>query len=279
MNGKPITIGNVEVQPLLDTNLLMNPLGFFGSNGEAFLREYAHLANERGLMSVSITCYLLRSAGKTILIDTGLGPRRRPGFPVGHLDDALAEAGVAPSEIETIIHTHLHIDHVGWNFVPDENGNERAFFPNARHLIQQTEWDYWMVPERMAQPDQPQLAECVEPLRNSGRVDFMDGEKAIDENLVFVSTPGHTPGHVAVGIQSAGETAVIIGDASHHPMQLDHPDWSPTADWDPVMAAGTRERLFEAALADQRTWIAGHWQHPGYGRIVRLDGERVFRAL
>lgn len=279
MNGKPITIGNVAIQPLLDTNLLMNPLGFFGANGTRFLEEYAHLADQRGLMGVSITCYLVRSAGKNILIDTGLGPRRRPNFPVGHLDDALREAGVDPGEIDTIVHTHLHIDHVGWNVVPGENGEERVFFPNARYLIQRAEWDYWMVPERMALPDQPQLKECVEPLRNSGRIDFIEGERAIDENLVFVPTPGHTPGHVAIGIQSAGEKAIVIGDASHHPVQLDHPDWSPTADWDGTLSARTREQLFEQAANDGRTWIAGHWQHPGYGRIVRLDGKRVFQAL
>ncbi|OAI41094.1 hypothetical protein AYO38_04545 [bacterium SCGC AG-212-C10] len=280
MSASAITIGNVSILPLLDCNLLMNPLGFFGSNGQQFLDDYSHLANERGLMNVSITTYLVRSAGKNILIDTGLGPRRRAGFPLGHLDDALKQANVAPEEIDTIIHTHLHIDHVGWNFVPnDEGGGSRRFFPNARYLVQQAEWDYWVQPEHVENPGQPQLRECVAPLADTGKLDLVSGEQAIDENLVFISTPGHTPGHVAIGIVSSGERAVVIGDASHHPVQLEHPDWSPTADWDPVMSARTRERLFDDAANDGRTWIAGHWEHPGLGRIVRLDGKRVFQAL
>jgi glyoxylase-like metal-dependent hydrolase (beta-lactamase superfamily II) len=117
------------------------------------------------------------------------------------------------------------------------------------------------------------------PLKDSGRLDFAYAEEAIDENLTFVSSPGHTPGHVCIGIYSAGERAVIIGDASHHPVQLDHPDWSPAFDADPTVSSKTRDRLFDEAAADGRTWIAGHWPFPGIGRIVRLEGRRVFRAL
>jgi hypothetical protein len=83
----------------------------------------------------------------------------------------------------------------------------------------------------------------------------------------------------AIGIASQGERAVIIGDASHHPVQLEHPDWSPAFDTDPVLSAQSRDRLFDDCVADGRTWIAGHWQHPGFGRIVGLEGKRVFQAL
>jgi glyoxylase-like metal-dependent hydrolase (beta-lactamase superfamily II) len=276
---QPVTIGNVEILPVLDTAALMNPRVFLPAVGEQVIAEYPHLLDERQLLAISITTYLLRSDGRTYLVDTGVGPRRRAGLPRGHLNEALAEAGVDPAEVETIIHTHLHVDHVGWNTVDDDQGESRLFFPQASYLVQQVEWDHWMQPRFVDDPENAHLRECVRPLEGTGRIRFMKGEEAIDQNLTFISTPGHTPGHVAIGIYSAGERAILIGDASHHPFQLDHPDWSPGADTDPVQSATTRDRLFDAAAADGRTWIAGHWPFPGVGRIIRLNGRRVFQAL
>lgn len=274
-----VKIGNVEILPLQDTSILMNPRNFIPEHGEEFISQYAHLADERGLMPMSITCYLIRSAGTTTIVDTGLGGRRRQGFPQGRLDQALKEAGVDPSEIDRVVNTHLHIDHTGWNTIDREDGTREFFFPKARWLVQRVEWDYWTQPRFVDDPAHPHLAETVIPLKDSGRLDFAYAEQAIDENLTFVSSPGHTPGHVCIGIASAGERAVIIGDASHHPVQLDHPDWSPAFDADPTVSAKTRDRLFNEAADDGRTWIAGHWPFPGIGHIVRLEGKRVFKAL
>lgn len=273
-----VTIGSVEVTPLLDTGLLMNPHMFLPKHADQFLAEFPQLADERGLMPMAITCYLVRSAGKNILIDSGIGSRRKPGFPLGHLDEAIANAGLTPADIDIVLNTHMHIDHVGWNTV-DKDGEREIFFPNAQFWFQQQEWDYWMQPERMAEPGNVHLVDCCEPLKDTGRITFADGEKAIDEHLTYVPTPGHTPGHVAIGIMSQGERAVVVGDASHHPVQLVHPDWSPSADYDPVQSANTRDRLFDWAIEEGRTWLAGHWQHPGIGRLVRLEGVRTFRAL
>lgn len=274
-----VSIGNVQVTALHDTPLLMNPEYFFPAVAADMRREFPDLTDARGLFSVSITTYLLRSNGRNILIDSGLGGRRRPRFPMGHLPDSLASAGVDPADIDLVVHTHLHIDHVGWNTVEDEAGQVSIYFPRAEFVIQQLEWDYWMTPERIAAEGNEHLGQCVVPVRDAGRVRLVDGSEPLDSNLTFVATPGHTPGHVAIGIYSAGERAVIIGDASHHPVQLVHPEWSPSADTDPVQSARTREQLFEEAANDGRTWIAGHWPFPGVGRIVRLEGRRVFQAL
>ena len=274
-----VTIGNVRVTALLDTGLLMDPHQFLPKYADQLLAEYAEVANERGLMPMSVTCYLVRSEGKNLLVDTGLGNRRRPGFPMGHLDDALAAAGLTPGDIDVVLNTHLHIDHVGWNTVDKEDGTREVFFPNARFVFQQAEWDFWMTPEQLAQPANAHLVECVEPLRDSGRITFFDGEQALDTNISFISTPGHTPGHVSIGIMSGGERAVVVGDASHHPAQLIHPDWSPAFDTDPLLSAKTRDALFDRAIAEDRTWLAGHWDYPGIGKLVRLEGKRVFQAL
>lgn len=272
-----VKIGNVEISPLLDTNLLMNPHVFMPEHADQFLAEFGEGADSRGLLPMSVTTFLIRSAGKNILVDTGLGNRRRPGFPMGRLDGHMAEAGVSPAEIDIVIHTHLHIDHVGWNTYVDDNGDTQFFFPNAKHHIQQVEWNHWMTTDHIKA--NPHLAECVAPLAGSGRVVFQSGEQALDEHVTFVPTPGHTPGHTAVGIYSNGERAIIVGDASHHFAQMNHPDWSPSFDTDPVLSAQTRDKLFEDAASDGRTWFAGHWPSPGIGQIVNLDGKRVFKGI
>src|SRR5690606_31011497 len=141
------------------------------------------------------------------------------------LDQSMAAAGVSPEEIDIVLNTHLHVDHVGWNTVDDGDGGQRIFFPNAEFWVQRQEWDYWMTPEHLASEGSAHLRECVEPLRNSDRLKLVEAEQAITKDLTFVPAPGHTPGHVAIGIASAGERGVIVGDASHHPVQLEHPDW------------------------------------------------------
>jgi glyoxylase-like metal-dependent hydrolase (beta-lactamase superfamily II) len=277
MSMSVVRVGGVEVLPLVDTFLLGDPRIFMPEHAEAFLRGYPELFDERGLLRMTITCFVVRSAGRTWLIDTGVGPRRRPGFPVGKLDQALREAGLTPEDIDGVIHTHLHIDHVGWNTVEGPDGAPVPYFPRAEHRVQRAEWEFWMQSEHLEGGEHPHLAECVAPIAE--RVRLHEGEEAIDAHLVFVPAPGHTPGHVAIGIASQGERAIIVGDASHHPVQLDHPDWSPVFDADPELAAKTRQRLFDEAAEDGRLWMAGHWPNSGVGRILRVEGRRVFQAL
>ncbi len=274
-----VTVGSVEITPLLDSRLLMSPPYFLPDHAAEFVAEYGHEADERGLFAMAVTCFLIRSAGKTMLVDTGIGRRRRPNLPLGHLNDSLKAVGVDPGDIDVVLNTHMHVDHVGWNTFDKEDGTREVFFPKAQFWFQQAEWDYWMQPERLADPANAHLVECVEPLRDTGHIVFAEKEQAIDEHLTYVPTPGHTPGHVAIGIMSQGERAVIVGDASHHPMQLLHPDWSPSFDDDRLLAAKTRDDLFEWVLAENRLMMAGHWQHPGIGRLHRIEGKRQFRAL
>lgn len=274
-----VKVGNVEIMPLLDSNLLGDPDFFLPRAEGRFAEEYPHLVDERKLVKMSITCFLVRSSGKTVLVDSGLGNRAKPGFPPAHLDKSMSEAGIRPEDIDIVVHTHLHIDHVGWNTVDGTDGKPSILFTNATFVTQQSEYDYWMTPERMAEPGNAHLIDCVKPVADAGKLKLVEGDAAITEDLVFVPAPGHTPGHAAVGIASSGERAIIIGDASHHVSQLDHPDWSTAFDIDPDQAHRTRDKIFDEVADDGRLFVAGHWQHPGMGRIVRLDGRRVFQAL
>ena len=103
------------ITALLDAPFLQNPKVLTPEHAEEMAAEYRETLDERGLCLGAVTCYLLRSAGRLVLVDTGIGPRKRPGFPAGHLDGALRAAGVRPDEIDVVVHTHLHTDHIGWN--------------------------------------------------------------------------------------------------------------------------------------------------------------------
>lgn len=274
------TVGDVEVVAMFDASLSRSPRGMFGEYAQGIRDEFAHTLSEQGRITMPVTSYLIRSAGQTCVVDTGIGGRARAsGFPAGELDQRLREIGVDPAEVQRVVHTHLHVDHTGWNTVDGPDGKPRRFFPNARHVVQRVEWEYWMQPEWLESPDQPHLKDCVAPLEAFGCVDLVEGELAVDRHLTFIPTPGHTPGHVAVGITSAGERGVIVGDLSHHPAHLLHPEWSTVFDTDRIQSAVSRDRLMNEAADGGWTWFAGHWPFPGAGHILRLDGKRHFRAL
>ncbi len=274
-----VSVGSVEITALLDAPFLQNPKVIAPEHSEQMAEEFRDSLDERGLAMGAVTCYLVNDGGRLILVDTGIGPRKRPGFPSGRLDHALQEAGVRPDEIDAVVHTHLHIDHIGWNTFDADDGANTVFFPNATFVIQRAEWDFWMTPEMLAEPRNEALRECVEPLRNGAQLQLTASEETFGEHLVFLSAPGHTPGHIAVGIADGAERAVIIGDASHHPVHVAHPEWVTPLDWDPAMSSASRDRLFDMAADEGRLVLGGHWKHPGWGHIVRLEGKRSFRAL
>jgi glyoxylase-like metal-dependent hydrolase (beta-lactamase superfamily II) len=274
-----VMVGSVEIVAVLDAIFLQNPKVLTPEHAEEMAEEYRDALNERGLCTGAVTCYLIRSGGGLAIVDTGIGPRRRKGLPQGHLDEALREAQVRPADISYVLHTHLHTDHVGWNTFEAAGGGAEIFFPAAQFVIQQAEWDYWMAPEMLAREESAHLRECVQPTQESGQVLLARGDETLLEHVSFIPTPGHTPGHVAIRIADGAESAVIIGDASHHPLHVAHPTWSSPLDWDPQLAMDSRNRLYDQAAEDHALVLGGHWTHPGWGRIERQDGRRIFRPL
>lgn len=224
-----ITLGKVEVTALLDLPMQSDPqLLMREPSGqlvpaEQIVAEYGHLLDANGLLPMSFTYYLVRSEHKTILVDTGVG--KRSGRQ-SRLDKALLEMQVAPEDIDLVVLTHLHFDHVGWNTVDTGDGTPRVFFSRAQFLVQQTEWDYWMRPKFLTHPEFKYLTQCVLPLQETGQLQFVEPDAALTADLTLRPLPGHTPGQVGIEIASAGQKASIIADVSHHPMQIDHPEWS-----------------------------------------------------
>jgi len=198
---------------------------------------------------IPVNCALLRAGGATVLVDTGIGPQPRafmPGVEAGLLDE-LARAGVGAEDVDVVVHTHLHIDHVGWD----------GSFPNARYVVHKDDWAYFMSDASLA--ERPHLREKVAPLEG---VELVSGETEIAPGVLVQPAPGHTPGHM---ILRAGGVAVI-GDLVAHELQLADPGLVFVNDIDSDLAAVTRRRVISELASEEAAVITGHFR--GTGRLV-----------
>ncbi len=277
MSASPIRIGNVEITPILDAAIQAPPVrALFPSVPlEAWAPYRDLLEGNADLLPLSIGCFVVRSGGKTVLVDSGIGAKDRQGFANGRLPDALGEAGVKLEDVDIVIATHIHIDHVGWHTTARGDGFAPTF-PRATHVFNRDEWAYWTAPDVAAKTSW--VLDCVQPLEGVAEISLVDSEHKVTDELTLLPTPGHTPAHISVAIMSAGESAVIIGDVCHHPAQITE-GWSPVFDMNPALAMESREKLLQRIEADRMTVIAGHFPHPGFGRVVRVEGKRYWRAL
>lgn len=232
----------------------------------------------RGEAVGSVHSLLLEVGERRIVVDTCVGnDKSRLPLKMWHMRQGpfladLEAAGFPLDRIDTVVCTHLHTDHVGWNTCL-EGGRWVPTFANARTLMTREEWEHWSKTEI----DQMQVTvvDSVQPLFDAGLVDLVGMEHEVAEGIRFEPTPGHSPGHVAVRIRSRGEEAVITGDLVHHPVQFARPGWKNKADSDPALAETTR-RDFMARYADTPTLVIGtHFSGTTAGRLVR-DGD-VYR--
>ncbi len=278
MAASKITVGNVEIASLTDGLLEFDICNFFpdipASEWEPF---HDHLTPDRKV-SFNLACFLVRSEGKNIAIDTGLGAKDTPETPWGELLDDMARNGVSADEIDAVVMTHLHRDHVGWNTVRDDGGNLKPTFPNARYYFSKVDLDASHDPA--LQPDRfPNAPDCVWPLVDMGLVALMEGEYSITGELTTVPTPGHTPGHMSIMINSGGERALVLGDVLHNTSQIQQTHWASRADIIPEQAVATRQSVLDLLENEGIPVAAVHLPAPGFGKIVRLQGRRYWQAI
>jgi glyoxylase-like metal-dependent hydrolase (beta-lactamase superfamily II) len=234
----------------------------------------APFLDSRGRLLTSIHALLVESQGRRILVDTCVGnDKQRPlaewNLRTGPFLEELAAAGAPRESVDTVLCTHLHVDHVGWNTMRVGDRWEPTF-RNARYLFARREWEHWQTePEEFG----PVIADSVRPIVEAGLADLVETDHRVSDEIRLEPTPGHTPGHVSVRIRSAGAEAVITGDLLHHPCQIARPDWRAAAvDWDAELGETTR-RGFLARTADAPVLVIGtHFAAPTAGRIVR-DGD------
>jgi glyoxylase-like metal-dependent hydrolase (beta-lactamase superfamily II) len=225
-----------------------------------------------GATDLSIHSFVVQSEGLTIVVDTCIGHREIPGMPglTGPVEfpDRLAEAGHPVDEVDVVCCTHLHFDHVGWN-TRRADGAWVPTFPNARYLFCRSEYEHWT-----AEPGgyALNLDDTVAPIVAAGLADLVEPDHRITDEVRLVPSPGHSPGHVCVLVESGGERALITGDATHHPVQWAEPDWSMAGDWDASMGARSRRELL-AEHGPSGTLVLGtHYSPPSAGRLV-ADGD------
>jgi glyoxylase-like metal-dependent hydrolase (beta-lactamase superfamily II) len=187
----------------------------------------------------------------------------------------LTAIGFGRDEVDYVLCTHLHLDHVGWNTIK-QDGRWVPTFPNARYLIGRTEYDHWSSAEEDELGTQVVISESIAPVIDAGLADFVDTNHRLSNELRLIPTTGHTPGHVSLVIESRGERAVITGDMIHHPCQIPNPDWALPFDFDPGESTATRERMLADWEASRALVIGTHFSGPTAGRIATENGSRRF---
>ncbi|HTO60395.1 MAG TPA: MBL fold metallo-hydrolase [Bradyrhizobium sp.] len=254
----------LEIFPALTGELL--------AENRSWLRQAKALDDDDALI-LCFQSYVVKTPHHTILIDSCIGnDKPRPHRPKWHMktDDnylrGLAAAGVSVADVDVVMCTHLHVDHVGWNTRLD-NGRWVPTFPNARYVFAKTEYDYWAA--QNAKAEVPPFADSVLPVVEAKRVDIVADDFSIGDHARILPTPGHTPGHVAITFGRTRDDAVFVGDAMHSPLQTRHPELSMKFDVDAELAARTRRSLLERLCDSGTLCCTAHFPSPSAGRIKR----------
>lgn len=274
-------IGNATITPVVETDAKTSPRFLFRGVDKAQLRVMAERApwldgafiDEDGYLRQKVQCLVVEVDGARIAVDTCVGNDKHRNVPGWHLMqspflDDLAAAGFDQSSIDAVVCTHLHSDHVGWNTRLVED-RWVPTFDDARYLFVDMEFEHWQVTDYH---EGDVFGDSVAPVFDAGLTDLVPVDHSVDGGSIrFESTPGHTPGHVSVVVESGGRRAVITGDMIHTPAQIANPSLSSMFDSDPAQAIETRARFLER-YADGETLVIGtHWGGPGAGLVVRRD--------
>ncbi|MBY0399263.1 MBL fold metallo-hydrolase [Myxococcota bacterium] len=271
-------IGDVTVTRIVESELVFphDPKGGFLSQASPkALREMPwlrpHFVTDEGHLKISIHALLVEAPRLTLVVDTCIGNDKPRGLTGGaglqtsFLTD-FEKTGCRREAVNAVVCTHLHVDHVGWNTMW-QHGRWVPTFPNARYLIGRQEYAHWKA-DRSSET-LAILTDSIQPIFDHRLAELVDMNHRLSPEIRLVPTPGHTPGHVSVSIESRGQQALITGDFLHHPCQFGHPEWSPSFDVDPVASASTRRATIEK-VADRSVLVVGtHFAAPTAGHVKR----------
>lgn len=285
-----LSVGDFEVRRIAELDVEL-PTALLPDWRREFADEQLHwlvprfYRPERDRFPVSIHTWLLRASRNTVLIDTCAGNgkerptyRRLGGLKTPYLDN-LASAGVRPQDVDFVICTHFHVDHVGWN-TKLIDGRWQPTFPNAQYLFSRLEREardpaYGTAREGTA--EHQIYVDSILPVIEAGQARFVEGNEEIVNGLDLMPTPGHSPGHLAVLLRSRGKEALFTGDVMHHPLQIRFPDWNSNLCENREMARETRRRVLERCADNGSLLLPAHFAAPHYGRVRR--SEESFRFL
>jgi glyoxylase-like metal-dependent hydrolase (beta-lactamase superfamily II) len=243
-------------------------------------------ANEQGHLGMSVHALLVQTPTHRLIVDTCIGNNKTRAMP--HFDhlttnflDELERAAWARESVDAVVCTHLHVDHVGWNTMLVD-GKWIPTFPNATYFLVRSEVEHigaqvqlggaGLSPYAAAMIDAGNVyGDSVQPILDAGLAKLVDTDAVILPGVRLASTPGHTPGHVSVLLESGGESAVVTGDMMHHPCQIARPHWSSAFDDDPVQSVATRLSFLERFVDTSTLVIGTHFITPTAGHLVRSE--------
>jgi glyoxylase-like metal-dependent hydrolase (beta-lactamase superfamily II) len=275
-----IIFGDVSVVRIEEMHgPIMPPSQFFPTIPTSAWEEQAamlvpdHLDAAHEWVQVAMQTWLVRSGGKTILIDTGVGnDKSRPAVEVwDHLSldylGRLAAAGVNPEDVDLVVNTHLHVDHVGWNTVL-KDGEWVPTFPRATYLMPRADFEFWNPANNsniIGGVNENVYEDSVAPVSNAGQVKLWEDRYVIDENLTLEAAPGHTPGSSIIKLLSGSDRALFAGDLMHTPLQVSHLDHDSCFCEDPQQARATRRSLLGWASDNNALVLPAHFS--GHGAL------------
>ncbi len=261
-------VGELDCVAVSDGTYTLDANRLFANAPEHQLRE---ALLRHGLkpdeVPVSEACLVVCTGQQMILVDTGMGPDLSPA--AGRLFQNLKAENIDSLDVDTVVLTHCHGDHIGG--LTDADGN--VAFPKARHVMWKDGWDFWMSEETRAEihPDTAKfLDQKLSPIRD--RIELLEEEGEIATGIRAVAAPGHQPGHMMLEISSMGEKLLYISDTLLHPLNLEFPDWYAVYDRNPEQAIATRRELLKWAAAEGPMVHAFHFRFPGLGYITREEG-------
>jgi glyoxylase-like metal-dependent hydrolase (beta-lactamase superfamily II) len=280
-------VGGITVQRIIEQETpLFDPLTFFPTltrdrleENRAWL-EPAALDPATGKLILCIQSWVVRTPHHTILLDTCVGnDKDRPAHPFWNqlrgeaYMRGLAALGLTVDDIDIVMCTHMHVDHVGWN-TRLENGRWVPTFPKARYVFSAQEFAHWNAEH--AKAPVPPFADSVLPVVEAGRAELVADDHALAEDIRLEPTPGHTPHHVALRVGTGDREVMFTGDLIHSPLQARYPELSMRADFDPALAARTRRRVLEACCEARTQMCFAHFPSPSRARLARWgDGFRA----
>jgi glyoxylase-like metal-dependent hydrolase (beta-lactamase superfamily II) len=285
-----LRIGQFQVDRLVDlAPVRLPPSRGFPLLTREILTEHAglmgpHFIDPESLdLMISFHCYVLRFNGRIILVDTCIGNHKprplRPNWNMRQSDflERLAGLGVRPEDVDAVMCTHLHVDHVGWN-TRLVNGKWVPTFPNARYIMAEVEYRHWQARHERegAQANQGAFIDSVLPVVQSGQAEMVGMSQQIEPGIRLEPAAGHTPGTVLIHVEDGADHGVITGDTIHHPIQFAFPEMPTKYCDDPQRASKVRVAMCERFANTSSRLLTGHFPAPSIGRIRRDDKKLSF---
>ncbi len=284
MNSNPkmvvASIGEITITAVTDGEAPpVDPSWPFPKVPPGLWKQHQYALDAKGLHKSNFGSFIIQVKDDIMLVDTGLGPHppKKYGIPPAKLPESIKNAGFSLQDINVVFFTHLHFDHVGWALTHDRSS---PFFPNAQYIASKIDWSYWKSCEDTSRKDHTDaFKDRVQPLANFGTVELIEGETTLIPGIRTLPTPGHTPGHMSLLLESNGANGIVTGDVFHSPVQFTEPDWSHRADVDEVEARRSRKFILEQ-LVPGITIAAGHLEHTSnIGTVANIERKRYWQSF